>query len=85
MTVRENINAAISGHNALAVALSRIAHGRTDNGRPLGGETARRLARDALIALGMDWGHILKVHEEMEPVMAKAQAALSSHQVQEPK
>jgi len=36
-------------------ALSRIAVGRTDCGRPLGGETARQIARIALIESGLKW------------------------------
>jgi len=36
-------------------ALAEIARGRTDCGRPLGGETARKLARRTLLAVGWDW------------------------------
>jgi hypothetical protein len=36
-------------------ALSEIAVGRTDCGRPLGGETARQLARNTLIEIGLKW------------------------------
>ena len=53
--------------NALAVALSTIAQGRKDNGRPLAAETARQLARSALIENGLDWMHVLKVRDEMQP------------------
>lgn len=36
-------------------ALYEIAHGRLDCGRPLGGETARQLARTTLTGLGCNW------------------------------
>lgn len=36
-------------------ALSVIAKGRTDNGRPLAAEVARQTARHALLARGWDW------------------------------
>jgi phage-related minor tail protein len=36
-------------------ALAKIAQGRTDNGRPLGGEDARQIARQVLISRGYDW------------------------------
>ena len=64
MSLHESIGAAIDGHNKLAVALSKIALGRTDCGRPLAAEAARQLARDAIIESGMDWNHVLKVHAE---------------------
>lgn len=35
--------------------LQVIARGRPDNGRPLAAETARQLARSALIECGVDW------------------------------
>ncbi len=65
MSFREHVKDAIAGHNALALALSKIARGRDDCGRPLAGEKARQLARDTLVELGLDWTHVLKVHEEM--------------------
>ena len=40
---------------AAIVVLCKIAHGRTDNGRPLAGETARQLARDMLVEHGVNW------------------------------
>ena len=43
------------GREALAEALERIARGRTDNGRPLSAETARQIARDALLRVERDW------------------------------
>lgn len=67
MSLKENVARAISGHNDLAVALSRIALGRTDNGRPLAAETSRQIAREAITACGMDWTNVLKVHAEFEP------------------
>lgn len=39
----------------LRSALKAIAQGRTDNGRPIAAESARQHARDALIALKLDW------------------------------
>lgn len=36
-------------------ALRKIARGRTDCGRPLGGETARKLARDVLFDTQINW------------------------------
>lgn len=36
-------------------ALVEIARGRRDNGRPLGGEDARQIARKALVAMEIDW------------------------------
>lgn len=65
--LRKNFAAAINGHNEMAVALSKIALGRTDCGRPLGGEDARQMARGVLIALGLDWNRVLKVNEDMRP------------------
>lgn len=62
MSLRENVTAAIYGHNEMAVALSKIARGRDDSGRPLAGEAARQLARGTLIDLGLDWSHVLNVH-----------------------
>ena len=35
--------------------LKQIARGRPDNGRPFGGEKARQLAREALVAADIDW------------------------------
>lgn len=40
---------------ALKTLAQDIAHGRTDNGRPLGGEKVRQMARDVLTAHGIDW------------------------------
>jgi len=67
MNLQKSIASAVSGHNALAVTLSQIARGRADCGRPIAAEDARQLARGALIELGLDWSHVLKVHEEMQP------------------
>ena len=39
----------------LRAALSEIARGRTDNGRALGGETARQIARQAMTDMGHSW------------------------------
>lgn len=36
-------------------ALKRIARGRAENGRPLQTEIARQIAREALVAAGIDW------------------------------
>jgi hypothetical protein len=35
--------------------LGQIARGRADGGRPLAGEDARQMAREALIACGYGW------------------------------
>lgn len=70
MPMTDSLVAAVNGHNILAVAISKIAKGRLDNGRPLGGEAARQIARDALIECGMDWTQVLKVHAEFEPIFA---------------
>lgn len=37
-------------------ALIKIAHGRTDCGRPLPAEDARQEARSVLVRLGISWG-----------------------------
>lgn len=70
MSMRDSVVAAVNGHNLLAVAISKIAKGRVDNGRPLSGEDARQIARSALIELGLDWSNILTVHAEFEPIYA---------------
>jgi hypothetical protein len=36
-------------------ALSKIARGRPDCGRPLGSEDSRQLARTTLVEAGLDW------------------------------
>lgn len=36
-------------------ALSKIANGRTDNGRPLAAEISRQLARVTLTSIGVSW------------------------------
>lgn len=41
----------------LVKALTQIARGRTDNGRPLGGPKAQGIARDALSDVSLDWSH----------------------------
>lgn len=74
MSLKENIAAAIEGPNVLAVALSKIARGRTDCGRPIAAEAARQLARGALTDLGLDWTHVLKTHEEMRPAFEQLKA-----------
>lgn len=71
MSLKENITTAIAGHNAMAVALSQIAAGRPDGGRPLSGEAARQIARTVLTDLGMDWTHVLKVHDDMRDAFSK--------------
>jgi len=71
MSLQAKIADAIHGHNELAVTLSKIARGRADNGRPLAAETSRQLARDTLVALGLDWSHVLNVRDEMEPALQK--------------
>jgi hypothetical protein len=48
----------------ITVTLSEIAHGRTDNGRPLAAEIARQKAREALSAAGVDWDGVLKTRKE---------------------
>lgn len=49
----------------MAVALCLIALGRVDCGRPLGGETARQIARDVLIEIGVDWNEVLRRADRM--------------------
>jgi hypothetical protein len=39
----------------LVIALGAIARGRADCGRPLAAETARQLARAAMIECGLQW------------------------------
>lgn len=41
----------------ILIALGAIARGRTDCGRPLAGETARLLAREAFVESGLDWNN----------------------------
>jgi hypothetical protein len=41
----------------LVKALTQIARGRTDNGRPLGGPKAQDVARTALTNVNLDWSH----------------------------
>lgn len=41
----------------LTTALQKIAHGRTDCGRPLSGSNAQGIARDALFESGLGWSH----------------------------
>ena len=43
------------GQARLLEAMRRIAHGRTDNGKPLAAETSRQIARAALVAAGELW------------------------------
>lgn len=69
--LQDDVKAAIRGHNALAVALSKIARGRDDCGRPLAAEYSRQLAREVITELGMDWGHILKVNADMAATFEK--------------
>lgn len=42
-------------NKAMTEALQKIAIGRTDNGRALGGPTSMAIARDALSRGGIDW------------------------------
>lgn len=39
----------------MSAVLGEIARGRKDNGRPLGGETARQMARECLDSLDLEW------------------------------
>ena len=41
--------------DTVLAALRRIARGRKDCGRPLGGEQARQIARAALVKIGEGW------------------------------
>lgn len=63
MSLHESIGQAINGHNVLAVALSKIAMGRSC--------VARDIAAAALTELGMDPENVLKVHAEFESIYAK--------------
>ena len=38
-------------------ALARIAKGNPNGGRPLASETARQIAREALVETGLGWSH----------------------------
>lgn len=69
--LQDDVKAAFRGHNALAVALSKIARGRPDNGRPLAAEYSRQLAREVISGLGMDWEHVLKVESDMAAAFEK--------------
>lgn len=40
---------------AAVTALQKIARGRLDNGRSLTKEASRQLAREMLVALGIEW------------------------------
>lgn len=72
MSLHENIASAIHGHNELAVALSKIARGRPDCGRPIAAEAARQIARGVLTALEMDWVNVLKVRAEFDDISKRA-------------
>lgn len=62
MSLHENIAAAINGHNVMAVALSKIATGRSCG--------ARDVARAVLTELDLDAQNVLKVHAEFEVIYA---------------
>jgi hypothetical protein len=51
----EDVKAAFRNHNKFLEVLGKIARGREDCGRPLGGETARQMARDVMIECGVRW------------------------------
>jgi hypothetical protein len=74
MTFRDDVSMSINGHNVLAIALSKIARGRVDNGRPMAAEDARQLARSTLTDLKLDWTHVLKVEAEMHPIWERLRA-----------
>ena len=42
-------------HDTIVAALKAIARGRRDNGRPIGGERAREIAREVLTEYGLGW------------------------------
>lgn len=49
----EDVKTCFRNHNRFADVLGQIAHGRTDNGRPIAAETVRQMARDVLIECGV--------------------------------
>lgn len=51
---REDVKTAFGNHNRFAEVLGQIAHGRTDNGRPLAAEKVRQMARDVLVECGVN-------------------------------
>jgi len=55
MSLHENVSDCFASAVRFQEALAEIARGRTDNGRPLGGERARQIAREALLDRGRDW------------------------------
>jgi hypothetical protein len=64
----------VTSDDFLIAALVAIARGRTDNGRPMGGEDARQLARRALNEGSISWGvspgggsHLLDGHSPVSP------------------
>lgn len=52
---REDVKTCFANHNRFVEALSKIAHGRTDNGRPLAAETSRQMAREVMVECGVQW------------------------------
>ncbi|HEY6030477.1 MAG TPA: hypothetical protein VIU44_07940 [Gaiellaceae bacterium] len=66
MPLREHVATAFKDWNAFAVILAKIARGRDDCGRPLGGEVSRQMARDVLVESGLDWNHVLKTAEQFK-------------------
>ena len=61
----EDVKACFRNHNRFAEILGKIAHGRTDCGRPLAAETARQMARDILTECGVNtWSpHSRPLHQ----------------------
>ena len=48
----------------MAFVMGEIARGRVDNGRPLGGETSRQMARHVLELIGLGWPYCRKPNPE---------------------
>lgn len=76
MSLQKNIAKAVNGHNVMAVALSKIANGHTDNDR--------EVAKKALTECGLEPHHVLAVHGEFETIYGqlkkRRRARLTSQQ-----
>ena len=55
MSLREHMSDCFKTAVHFQKALAKIARGRQDNGRPLGGETAREIARKAMVDMNRSW------------------------------
>ena len=55
MSLHEHVNDCFKTAVRFQEALTEIARGRKDNGRALGGETARQIARKAMTDMNRSW------------------------------